>query len=101
MSPTAIRTWQGDLRFEPRAALVGGADGLDAIRAIVAGAQAHLGPGGWLLFEHGYDQAERCRSLLGIVRLRRHLELAGPRRHRARRRRARAVSGLPGRAAGA
>ena len=57
---------QGDLRFEPRAALVSGADGLDAIRAIVAGAQDHLRPGGWLLFEHGYDQGERCRSLLAM-----------------------------------
>ena len=57
---------QGDLRFEPRAALVSGADGLDAIRAIVARAQEHLVPGGWLLFEHGYDQGERCRSLLAM-----------------------------------
>jgi len=57
---------QGDLRFEPRAALVSGADGLDAIRTIVARAQDHLRPGGWLLFEHGYDQGERCRSLLAM-----------------------------------
>jgi release factor glutamine methyltransferase len=57
---------QGDLRFEPRGALVSGADGLDAIRAIVARAKDHLVPGGWLLLEHGYDQAERCRSLFGI-----------------------------------
>jgi release factor glutamine methyltransferase len=57
---------EGDLRFEPRTALVGGPDGLDAIRAIVAGAKRHLVPGGWLLFEHGFDQAERCRSLLAM-----------------------------------
>ena len=57
---------EGDLRFEPRTALVGGPDGLDAIRTIVAGAKAHLVPGGWLLFEHGFDQGERCRSLLGM-----------------------------------
>jgi release factor glutamine methyltransferase len=57
---------EGDLRFEPEEALVGGADGLEAIRAIVAGAAAHLVPGGWLLFEHGYDQAERCKSLLAM-----------------------------------
>jgi release factor glutamine methyltransferase len=57
---------QGDLRFEPRAALVGGPDGLDAIRAIVAQARHHLLIGGWLLFEHGFDQAERCRSLLAM-----------------------------------
>jgi release factor glutamine methyltransferase len=57
---------EGDLRFEPRTALVGGPDGLDAIRAIVAGAKRHLVPGGWLLFENGSDQAERCRSLLAM-----------------------------------
>jgi release factor glutamine methyltransferase len=55
---------QGDLRFEPRTALASGADGLDDIRRIVAGAKAHLGDGGWLLFEHGYDQAARVRELL-------------------------------------
>jgi release factor glutamine methyltransferase len=55
---------QGDLRFEPPAALAAGADGLADIRAIVASARAHLVPGGWLLFEHGYDQAQRCRELL-------------------------------------
>ena len=54
----------GDLRFEPRHALAGGADGLECIRVIVAAAAAHLRPGGWLLFEHGYDQAEACRALL-------------------------------------
>jgi len=55
---------QGDLRFEPRIALTPGADGLEAIREIVNGAAARLAPGGWLLFEHGYDQAERCRDLM-------------------------------------
>ena len=54
----------GDVRFEPQRALVGGADGLDCIRAIVAKAGAHLSPGAWLLFEHGYDQAAACRALL-------------------------------------
>ena len=58
---------QGDLRFEPCAALASGADGLDDIRRIVAGAKEHLHPGGWLLFEHGYDQAERARELLGAA----------------------------------
>jgi release factor glutamine methyltransferase len=56
----------GDLRYEPPAALVGGADGLDCIRRIIAEAKVYLMPGGWLLLEHGYDQAERVRSLLGI-----------------------------------
>lgn len=56
---------QGDLRFEPRAALTDGSpDGLDAIRAIVAGAHGHLKSRGWLLIEHGYDQAGACRALL-------------------------------------
>jgi release factor glutamine methyltransferase len=55
---------QGDLRFEPARALAAGADGLDDIRVIVSGACAHLAPGGWLLFEHGYDQAAHCRALL-------------------------------------
>jgi release factor glutamine methyltransferase len=54
----------GDVRFEPQRALVGGADGLDCIRAIAAKAGAHLSPGAWLLFEHGYDQAPACRALL-------------------------------------
>jgi release factor glutamine methyltransferase len=58
---------QGDLRFEPRGALASGADGLDDIRRIVAGAKEHLNPGGWLLFEHGYDQAARARELLGTA----------------------------------
>lgn len=55
---------QGDLRFEPRTALVAGADGLACIRLIIAQARAHLERGGRLLFEHGYDQAGRCRALL-------------------------------------
>ncbi len=53
---------QGDLRFEPQSALVSGADGLDAIREIAAQAPAHLHPGGWLLVEHGFDQAEAVRA---------------------------------------
>jgi release factor glutamine methyltransferase len=60
---------QGDLRFEPPGALTdGSADGLDSIRAIVAGARAHLAAGGWLLFEHGYDQAQAARGLLEQAR---------------------------------
>lgn len=55
---------QGDLRFEPRAALISGADGLDDIRRIIGGATAHLAKEGWLLLEHGYDQATRVRDLL-------------------------------------
>jgi len=56
---------QGDLRFEPRHALTDGSvDGLDSIRAIVRGAPAHLAAGGWLLFEHGYDQESAVARLL-------------------------------------
>jgi len=55
---------QGDLRFEPVAALASGKDGLDDIRIIVAAAPAYLHAGGWLLFEHGYDQAGASRDLL-------------------------------------
>jgi len=55
---------QGDLRFEPALALASGADGLDALRTIIAGAPRHLVPGGWLLLEHGYDQGQAVRALL-------------------------------------
>jgi release factor glutamine methyltransferase len=50
---------QGDLRFEPSGALVSGVDGLDDIRVILAQAPSHLPRGGWLLLEHGYDQAAK------------------------------------------
>lgn len=52
------------LPFEPRSALTDGADGLSCIKAIVAGAGQYLLPDGWLLLEHGHDQAENCRNLL-------------------------------------
>jgi release factor glutamine methyltransferase len=54
----------GDLRFEPLGALGSGPDGLDAIRAIIRGAPAHLVPGGWLLLEHGVAQGSAVRALL-------------------------------------
>ena len=53
-----------NLKFEPGLALTSGKDGLDAIRNIIEAAPSHLEPGGWLLFEHGYDQGEICRELL-------------------------------------
>jgi release factor glutamine methyltransferase len=71
---------QGDLRFEPWGALSSGADGLADIRAIVAGAAAHLKSGGWLMFEHGFDQAEQARELLrqaGFVSVFSAKDLAG------------------------
>jgi release factor glutamine methyltransferase len=73
----------GDLRFEPRAALVAGPIGLECIEVIVEEAPQHLAPGGRLLFEHGYDQGPCARALLAaggyqeIVTLR---DLAGSER---------------------
>ncbi|WP_447780840.1 peptide chain release factor N(5)-glutamine methyltransferase [Stenotrophomonas riyadhensis] len=58
---------QGDLRFEPATALSSGVDGLDDIRRIVDGGQAHLLPGGWLLIEHGWDQGAAIRALFEAV----------------------------------
>ena len=55
---------EGDVRFEPLSALVAGVDGLDDIRQIIAQAPRHLQAGGWLLLEHGYDQAKAVRELL-------------------------------------
>lgn len=55
---------RGDVRFEPRFALASGADGLDALRAIVGAACARLVNGGWLLLEHGLTQGPRVRALL-------------------------------------
>ncbi|GAB2574241.1 peptide chain release factor N(5)-glutamine methyltransferase [Dyella jejuensis] len=55
---------QGDLRFEPMSALASGFDGLDDIRRIVHEARRHLLPGGWLLFEHGWNQGDAARALL-------------------------------------
>lgn len=52
------------LRHEPQLALTPGDDGLAALRILIAGAPAHLQPGGWLLLEHGHDQAEAVRDLL-------------------------------------
>jgi len=55
---------EGDVRFEPESALVAGADGLDDIREIIAASAQHLNAGGWLMLEHGYDQAVAVRQLL-------------------------------------
>lgn len=55
---------EGDLRFEPSSALVAGIDGLDDIRQIIAQAPGYLEHAGWLLLEHGFDQAAAVRELL-------------------------------------
>jgi len=59
-----VHLGRGDVRFEPRSALVAGADGLDDIRLIVSGAKERLTNNGLLALEHGYDQAEAVRALL-------------------------------------
>ncbi|CAN7199393.1 peptide chain release factor N(5)-glutamine methyltransferase [Duganella sp. LjRoot269] len=55
---------EGDLRYEPAGALTDHADGLSALRIIIAGAAQRLKPRGWLLMEHGYDQSAAVRQLL-------------------------------------
>jgi release factor glutamine methyltransferase len=71
---------QGDLRFEPAGALTDHADGLAAIRRIVATAPAWLAPGGWLFLEHGYDQAAAVHALFaaaGFAAIEQRSDLAG------------------------
>ena len=68
------------LIHEPLSALTSGADGLDDIRTIISQASAHLHKGGWLLLEHGYDQAEAVRDLLseaGFSHVQSRHDLAG------------------------
>ena len=68
------------LAHEPLQALTSGADGLDDIRAIVQQAPQHLQPGGWLLLEHGHDQADAVRALFrqaGWHSVQSRLDLAG------------------------
>ncbi len=55
---------QGDVRFEPSVALIAGEDGLDAIRHIARHSPPRLKAGGWLLIEHGFDQAETVGEIL-------------------------------------
>jgi release factor glutamine methyltransferase len=56
--------YRAELRFEPRGALVGGSDGLEAIRRIAAQARHHLQVDGDLILEHGFDQGPATRALL-------------------------------------
>ena len=55
---------QGDVRFEPRSALVAEAKGFADIEQIIRGANAQLVGGGWLIFEHGFEQGEKARQLM-------------------------------------
>jgi release factor glutamine methyltransferase len=71
---------QGDLRFEPSSALAAGDDGLKDIRQIVSGASAHLKPQGWLMLEHGYDQADAvaaCMRVAGFQNIGHRRDIAG------------------------
>ncbi len=71
---------EGDLRFEPISALTSGGMGLDDILRIAAEARAHLNPDGWLMLEHGYDQATAVAAILaanGLTDIEHHLDLAG------------------------
>jgi release factor glutamine methyltransferase len=68
------------LSYEPNQALTSGSDGLNDIRQIISAAPLHLKPGGWLLLEHGYDQAEAVRALLvqnGLTQVQSRRDLAG------------------------
>lgn len=68
------------LGHEPRSALTAGADGLDDLRRIIATAPDHLMAGGWLLLEHGHDQATAVRELLrdaGFSAVNSRTDLAG------------------------
>jgi release factor glutamine methyltransferase len=74
---------QGDLRHEPRSALVAAGNGLEDIRRIAETAPAHLQAGGWLMLEHGHDQADAVASLLegaGFGQIAHRTDLAGIRR---------------------
>ncbi|MGV8887361.1 MAG: peptide chain release factor N(5)-glutamine methyltransferase [Pseudomonas sp.] len=71
---------EGDVRFEPASALVAGVDGLDDLRLIVAQAPDYLEAGGWLMLEHGYDQAHAVRDLLrarGFEEVHSRIDLGG------------------------
>ena len=71
---------QGDVRFEPATALASGPAGLDDLRRITAAAPGFLAAGGWLMMEHGYDQAAAVRALLvaaGFVEVASAQDLAG------------------------
>ena len=54
---------EGDVRYEPPMALIGGPDGLECIREIINRSSQHLLPGGWLMLEHGFDQAQAVKNI--------------------------------------
>ncbi|WP_338040733.1 peptide chain release factor N(5)-glutamine methyltransferase [Marinomonas ostreistagni] len=64
IDPDDVHLEQGDVRFEPLSALVAQEQGLADIRHIISQASDYLNHSGWLLFEHGYDQAQAVQALL-------------------------------------
>ena len=71
---------QGDLRFEPAAALMASSAGYACLNAIIDGARERLTPAAWLMLEHGHDQAAACRERLraaGFVAVQSRRDLAG------------------------
>lgn len=80
----------GDLRFEPQTALVAQDEGMADYRQIIAQATTRLKPGGWILFEHGYDQAKavaECLAQHGFESISHRTDLAGQERNTAAQRR--------------
>jgi release factor glutamine methyltransferase len=80
IAPDDPHLQSGDLRFEPTLALVSGADGLAALRTLCTDAGKHLQPGGWLVLEHGHDQATAVAALLaanGYMNVMSTLDLSG------------------------
>ncbi len=76
--------FEGPLAFEPRLALDGGPDGLDAVRAVLDAAPAHLTPGGRLLVEHGFEQqaaVARLAAAAGLALVAARSDLAGKDRY--------------------
>lgn len=71
---------RGDVRFEPPSALAAGPEGLDVINRLASCTRGHLAEGGWLLMEHGYDQAREIHRLLsryGYNEITSHRDSAG------------------------
>ena len=73
-----IHLEQGDLRFEPKQALVSGEDGLTALKIIIRQSRDLLKPGGYLFLEHGFDQGEMVRNLMqaaGYINIQQYRDL--------------------------
>lgn len=71
---------RGDLPHEPETALVAGESGMEALQIIISDAQRHLHPGGWLILEHGYDQADEVTHRMrqqGFEDIESHCDIAG------------------------